>query len=281
MRHRLALVIAACLLALAGCGGDEGDDARTALDETARKLGQIRSGELSLSMRLDGRGAKAEAPVGFELDGPFALAREGGLPVARLRYTQIAGEGRGTATFISTGEDAFVEVAGKAYELDDAQARELVGRAAGGEGGKGGLGGLDLSSWVRKPKLVGTEQRDGVETDHLTAELDAVRALQELGGLAGAVGADAGRLDRETAERIRDAVRDAKVDVWTGREDRLLRRLELSASLELDVPEQVREALGDLVGGDLSVSVQVGKLNRPVTVDAPADPQPASALPQG
>ena len=105
-----AALLAALALGAAGCGGESGGggSATDALAETAENLGAIESGDLSLRLVVASDGTD----VGFELDGPFALAEDGGLPVAEIEYTQLAGAEEETATFISTGEKAFVETEG-------------------------------------------------------------------------------------------------------------------------------------------------------------------------
>jgi len=132
VRARLAAGLA--LAAVAGCGGEESPN--EALSKTAGNLQKIKSGTLAVDVSATGRGAGADAGLGFELDGPFALPTEGRLPVAKLRYTQLSGAQRATATFISTGKEAFVEAGGRAQRLPEAQARQL--RAATGQVSSGG-----------------------------------------------------------------------------------------------------------------------------------------------
>jgi len=81
---------------LAGCGG--GGHANQVMSDAAGSLGKLRSGNLTLRLVVAPReGTKGR--IGFELRGPFAL-RPGGLPVAKIVYTQISGAHQGTATFI-------------------------------------------------------------------------------------------------------------------------------------------------------------------------------------
>jgi len=143
MRRAAALLVVAAVAT--GCGSSH---AGQILSRTAGNLGKIRSGDLTLRLVVSPRqGTKGR--VGFELRGPFAL-RPGGLPVAKVAYTQIAGSRAATATFISTGTKAYAEVNGKAYELPPASTA-IVRQAAAGIGGSNGLGQFDISSWVRSP----------------------------------------------------------------------------------------------------------------------------------
>src|SRR2546423_10621033 len=106
-------LVAALVPALAGCGG--GGDATPILSRTAANLGKIHSGRLDLKFLVTPKDGKGR--VGFELHGPFELRR--GLPVADVDYTQIAGDRSPSATLISTGDRAYVDVGGRAYELPD------------------------------------------------------------------------------------------------------------------------------------------------------------------
>ena len=253
MRARLAAGLA--LAALAGCGG--GDSPNEALSETAGNLKEIKSGTLALDVSAEGRGGGADASLGFELDGPFALPAEGRLPVAKLRYTQRSGDQRATATFISTGEQAFVEAGGKTRRLPGDEAERL--RAATGEvSSSGGVRELRLDRWMREPKLDEGAEVGGDATDRIRAKLDVRRALADVGGSLVGNGKD---LER--------AVKDARIEVLTGKDDRLLRRLTVDLELALEVPESLRRRLGRLVGGKLRLAFQISDPNRKVTVKAP------------
>jgi hypothetical protein len=61
--------------------------------------------------------------------------------------------------------------------------------------------------------------------------------------------------------------------VVTGKDDRLLRRADVTVDLAVDDP-RVRDALGDLAGARLAMTLEVKDLNRPVEVGVP---QPQTA----
>ena len=256
MRARVAA--GAALVALAGCGGGGGaDSASEVASKTAAKLPDIRSGDMRVELAATGRGGGETAELGFRLEGPFALARDGGLPVAKLRYTQVSGGQEGSATFISTGREAFVEGGGAVRALPAEQARRL--RAAAGEVSQGGgVRKLDLERWMRKPKLSEGPDIGGDATDRIRAEVAVPAVAKDLAGSLG-----------DTRE-LEQAIKRARVEVLTGAEDRLLRRLTLDVDLALDVPKGMRRQLGELVGGDVRFVFEVADPNRKVSVPRPA-----------
>jgi hypothetical protein len=233
-------------LALAGCGGDDPDEV---LSQTAKKLGQITSGDLSMRMGIDAGGS---GKVGFALDGPFALKRGGGMPRVRMAYTQIAGSRSATVVLISTGRRAFVSAGGKTRELPPAQARRLrVGAGAAGRQ-------LKIGSWVRDPKLSDGPKLDGDETQRITAKLDVRSAARDLLGVAGALGPGSAALGQNPGELER-AVKSSSFELVTGKDDRLLRRLRIG--LDVQPAGARRTAVRFLIA--------VRKPNQPVRIAAP------------
>jgi hypothetical protein len=282
---RRLLVLVLLLPALAGCSiGGGGGDAEDALGETATKLGEIRSGTLDLRLIVAPRDGEE---FGFEVHGPFALADgDGDLPVLDVDYTQIVDGRRGTVSLVSTGEAAFAVVDGQAYELGEAQTEELraasgaLGGSAGGSGG-GGLEELPIDDWVVDPEVEDGGEVGGAETDRVSGELDIVAATNGLIALGRGLGRPLPRIEGPNADLLRDSARNTRFEVWTGKDDRLLRRLLLEAELGLQVPEELRAALGDLVGATITFELGVSEPNEDVTVKAPPNPRPSSELPGG
>jgi hypothetical protein len=276
-RGRLVVALSALLV---GCGGGGGGNAQEVLSETAGKLGRIHSGTLHLDFRVEPRGDTGAREFGFTLDGPFSFGESGRLPVASVDYTQIAGGQSATVTLISTGEKAYVRTGGRTYELRPDQADQLRS-AAGQLQSSGGLGEFAIDDWIQEPELHDGGDVGGAETDHVQAKLDVVIAARDLLGLMRQLSGDAPQLDEHDADRLADSVRSSRFEVYTGKEDRLLRRLELEVDFGLDVPKELRGALGSLVGARVLFELGVDDPNRPVTVAEPGDALPATELPAG
>jgi hypothetical protein len=268
-----------CLLviALAGCGGDDGPAPADVLRETAANMAKIRSADLGLRLVLEPEREPEAGRVGFALRGPVDL-RTGRLPAARLRYTQIAGPNQGEATFVSTGREAFVEVGGKAYRLPADQTSSLASEAGSVRQGVR----LPLGRWLRDPAVRDGGEVGGAETDRLSAKLDAATALRDIFGAARQAGAEqVPDISDAGADDLREAISSASIDIWSGREDRLLRRLRLRIAFRVSPPAALRERLGDVAGGRFALDVDLARVNAPVRVQAPADPRPAEELGAG
>jgi hypothetical protein len=271
--RRLAVASAFLALGVAACGGatEPSSSPQDALAETARNLGEIRSGTLGLRVTV---GSDSDE-VGFVVEGPFAFAEsEDALPLADLEYTQAAGDASETVRFVSTGEKAFVVLGGQAYELPAEQVASLRGTGSSEESGES-LGELRIDDWFQEPELSDGGSVGGVETDRVRAGLDVVATANDLLELAGSLGADAGRpLEGESAEQLRRAVESATVEVYTGKDDRLLRRLVVEARFRAAPPPELEDAFAGLPEADFRLELTITEPNSEVRVDEPANAQP-------
>jgi hypothetical protein len=261
--RRLLAAGAGLVMMTAGCGGP---DAEQALRDTSRNLGKIRSGDLTMRMVLRPAGG---AGVGFRLQGPFSLRQRTRLPIARIRYTEIRGRRQVPATLISTGRSAFVRVDGTTYRLPPGQADALriVSRGARGLDGLQ----LDVGRWIRDPETSGGPQVGGDDTDRVTGRVRVGPALHDV--LAAARKAGPGTLpSAKDIGRLDGAVTDSSVELLTGKEDRLLRRVRLDVAL--DVPDRLRERLGTATQLHIEFELGVSRPNRRVSVRAPSRSQP-------
>jgi len=276
VRRIVAVVLLATAPAVAGCGG--GGNPSPALTQTAAKLGTIRSGDLTLSLRVQPHGKGSE--FGFELSGPFSLGKKGSLPVADVEYTQTANGQQATARLISTGTKAYVQVGESTYALPAAQTEELRAATADLRSG-GGLAQLDIGNWVEHPELSDGGDVGGATTDHVHSGLNTAAAVGDLLSLSRGFGSIAPMLDARSRKRLVSATKSADLDLWTGKRDRLLRRLQIKADFGLAVPDALASALGTTVGAAVDFDLQIDDPNKTVHVSAPVHPLPASQFPGG
>jgi hypothetical protein len=262
---RLGLLLALLAALLFGCGGGGPQSANDVLGETSANLGKIKSGDLALELIFS---TKDGERAGFNLEGPFQL-RSGSLPEAQLDYTQIAGDQTATQTFIMTGDTAYVRMAGATFELPP----ETAGQVRSTLGATGGLGVIDLKGWVQDPGLAAGEEVGGAETDHVTGRLNVATVLTGLVAIASQFGGTTPLtpLEGKSAEQVEQAVDRATIDVWTGREDRLLRKLEITIEFS-PAAEQVKS----LVGAAVHFTLGISNPNEQVTIEKPTNVQPYS-----
>lgn len=259
-RHVKAVVVCVCALAIAGCGGASADDPREVLAATTERLGDIESADLEVDFEVAPSGIAGEEPFGWRIEGPVEFSDDA-LPEAEVTFTQFVGAEEGSARFLSDGEQAVAEVDGTAYALPEEQTAGLRGR---GED----LGVLDISDWVRTPRLEDGPEIDGTETQVVTAELDAEAAFDDLLELLPeAAGVSSGDLDPLTS-----AVRAASIEVVSGREDHLLRGL----TIELAFASETSQELGGqpIAGASFLLDVALTGLNQDVEVEIPAETEP-------
>lgn len=273
-----AAAVLAAALALPACGGSP-----SLLADTADKLSDIRSGILGFRFEISSRGA-LQGSVGYSLSGPFALPEAGKLPVARLRFTKTVGDTESTALFVSTGEQAFIGVGGKVYEMPEAQSAGL--RApSDGDSGANPLADLGIDDWFRDERESDGGRVGGAETTRIHGALQLANAVNDLLDLAGQMGASdlaaVPRFEGDSAESLDRAVRSATMDVFTGTEDHLLRRMAIHVVFGVSPAPGLGAAFGNLQGADVRLELDVTDPNRPVHVAEPAGALPASALPTG
>lgn len=256
-----SLAAAVALLAAVGCGASGGGSAQEALRDTARKLDDITSARIDLRMTAQ---SASSGPVGFRMRGPFALPERAGVPVADVELTELRGKQETTVKYVATGQDAYVVRDGKATKLS-------------GSGGVtfdrgNGLGSLRIDGWLRDPKVSDGGDVGGTDTDKISAGLNVARAFDDLGRLGEQLKTSAlanlRPLDARAREQVEKAARDATIEVWTGKEDRLLRRLVVN--VVLTAAGEVPEGLKALVPVTLSLTMDLAAVNQPVKVEAPA-----------
>jgi hypothetical protein len=249
--RRSAWILALVALAASGCGSSSSSDI---VSQTGGNVAKIRSGVLDLRLVITPHGNGS--PFGFELRGPFSF-RSGGLPVARITYTQLANGQSASATFVSNGKRAWVVSSAGTKPLSAAEAKGLSMSST--------LSGLDIGGWVKDATV-----SDGPgDTDRVRGTLDVVAAANGLSGVATLAGRSVPAIAGDDAKRLREATRSSRIELLTTKDDRLLRRLAASADFGFDVPPSLRAALGTDVGAKIDFRLGIARPNSRVVVTGP------------
>jgi len=267
----LTLLLVPVLALLAGCGGQELERASATTDgsqllrETLAHSGDLKSGRLDLALRGPGDGSA-------HVSGPFASEGKGKLPRFALTATVRKGSESERAGATWTGEKGFITLDNTAYAVSDLVVRQIeaVFEQAGAE--SGAPLGVDPAGWIKDPRNEGAAQVGDAQTVKLTGTADIPRVLddvQRLAGQARSFGLPGASLSPQERRESARAVRSMKVALYTGADDRILRRLVVDAVVrDPDTKADRRLAL------DLTFT----QVNREQQIAAPAHAQPFSAL---
>jgi hypothetical protein len=292
-RPLVSLVLVAVLVMAAGaCGGtDQEATSSTSVDQLLRQTfsggKQIESGRLNLDLRLTARGPGAGAlggPVVAKLSGPFASQGAGRLPRFALDGELRAGGQRLEAGVTSTGDAGFVTFQGTDYEVSDLIFRQFQAgyeeaQKRGGDKGQSFASlGLDPRRWLKDARNAGESKVGDTETIRITGGVDVAALLDDVDtalGKAGALGLQgADRLpDRLTPgqrRQVEQAVEDVRVEIHTGKDDRILRRMKV----RLEVADE------DAGSGSLDLDLSLTDVNEEQEIVAPSDPKPFADLAQ-
>jgi hypothetical protein len=282
----VSLVLAACGDSGSGSGGSGGasGDAETLLRQTFTGTHDIRSGKANIDLRVNVSGdASVRGPISASISGPFQSAGADQLPQFDMALDASA-QGQGfRAGLTSTSDRVFVNFGGTAYEVPAQLLDELKASyrrsQAGGSSGQMSLRslGLDPMSWLQDPTVEGTETIGGVETDHISSQVDVSALLDDVDTILARVGAQGlptgqqvpSRIPESDRRQIEDAVKSADIDVWSGTDDHTLRKLTLA--LSVDIPRESTSL-------DVALSIELTDLNQPQSIAAPATSRPLDEL---
>ena len=285
------ILLLVCALGVSACGGDAGDagdsGAATLLAKTFGEEKDIKSGRLDMAMDIKANGlAPGTTPSGLRVSGPFETAEKGGIPRFDLSFS-VAGTSAGA---ISTGKQGFLRFRDKAYSMNDALFEQMkqgyAEQAKQNDKKSGGARfqalGVDPRRWLKDAEVEGEEQMGGAKTTHVVADIETGKFLEDLDKilnrpeLAGAAGAAPTQLTDAQKKLIGESAKDAKVDLWTGTDDNILRRFNLS--LRFDVPADKEAEAGGLKDGTMKLDVALGGVNERQRIVAPKDAKPLDDL---
>jgi hypothetical protein len=308
---RMRTLLAVCALALpipaaiAGCGSDDSssEDPQTVLDETFNNDTTVSSGDLALtaSVKADGaQGGEFEA----SLSGPFQSDPDNPNTIPQLDWTATAtGSGAGQTIDFSgeavvTDDNAYVVYQDQAYEVGtDAftQLRDQVESQASAAGvgsptsfsegckqaveqagGDSSACDIDFESWLTNLTNEGTEDVGGTPTVHVSGDADVSKILTDIGNIASSIpSASSSGFDPSQLSLASGAVTDATIDVYSGTDDHVLRKLDVSLTIDPSALGAAAAGVGTIT---VSFSVEIDGLNETQTIEAPANPKPISDL---
>ena len=287
LRRGLLLSVVVAALGLAACGSSSSSgssgDAQTLLKQTFASGKPVKSGVLGISLTLKPSGSSTfTTPISFSISGPFQSRGTGQLPQSNFTISVAALGRKGQLGIVSTGTAGYVTLNGAAYQLPAADFQRLesgfssVGGSNQGGGGLSALG-INPQHWLTNASIVGSDNINGTDTTHIRAGVNVAALLEDLNTLLSKASSTAGTklpssIPQATQQKIAAAIKNATVDVWTGKSDKVLRKL----SLNLNVPVTGRLSTvgGGMTSAGIGFTLQYSDVNQPQTVSAPSNVHP-------
>lgn len=291
----LFAAVAALAVGLVACGGDDGggENPRQVLEGATLK--GVESGNLDLSLSV-----KAEGDGGADLDiavsGPFQGRGDEQLPLFDMT-AKVTGTADGDDVDFEGGvilsrDAGYVSYSGSAYQVEKSMfdgLQSLFGQAAQQSSSDQSAGDgvdaacrkkveqLQVSDFLSNLSNDGTEEVGGVETTHISGDLDVEKGIDTVVDLAGDPACQ-GQLGSTPVppvgaiDQVRDAVKSASIDLYVGN-DGIIRRVSGSVSVE------PQEGSGDgPSSADLTFDLTLSNVNQAQVIRAPANAKPLDQL---
>jgi hypothetical protein len=287
-RARAAIAIATALVAallVAGCGGGGNDeDPQQVLNQTFSNPTPIQSGILDLGLRIETTGGSSPGSFEAKLGGRFQSRPNGQFPLFDIDVSLKGDSGdrslSGSGGVTSTGDQAFVKFQGTEYAVPQQLYDEFVTTYTQLQGQSTNQGSgllrrlnIDPATWLTDLSNEGTEDIEGTKTIHISGKANVPQIVADLKTIARKAGNTVGNVDLAQLEQLNDVIRSGDVDVYSGEDDKELRRLQLS--FELKPPAGTPGAPDSL---SLDLVLNLADVNKPQTIQAPANAQPLQDL---
>ena len=285
-----ALVLIACGSSSSGDKVSSNTDVNTLLDRTFAGGKKITSGKFDfhVTMNIQG-GGSFNGPVDVRLAGPFESQGKGKLPKFDMDLS-FSGAGQNIkAGAESTGDKAFVGFNGQEYVLSDQifnqfkQGYEQAAAKSTSNGKQTSLASLGINpkAWLTNPTNAGDGKVGDADVVRITGGVDVGKLLDDLNnalskasslGLGAAAGGQLPtKLTAEQKQQVEKAVKNVKVEIDTGKEDAILRRMKI----DLNVSDPTGSNSGSAA---VTLDVQLLDLNKSQSFPTPENPKPFDQL---
>jgi hypothetical protein len=292
LRPLLLSLLAVLALAVAACGGGDKASSDTDVDkllaDTFKGNKKVESGKLDLSLRVDAKNAEGvNGPITLKVSGPFQTEGKQKLPKFKIDF---AFEGAGQsikAGLTSTGTKGFVNFQGSDYAVSDQVFKQFKAgyEQAQKQGNKQNQSlsslGLDPRRWLTNPKNEGEAKVGDDDTIKITGGVDvekllddvnqALRKTREL-GVQGAQGLPSQLTDAQK-KQVADAVKNPRVEIYTGKDDTILRRMVVAMGVV--TPKSSSSSSGS---ADFKLDLAISDLNEDQEISEPANAKPFDEL---
>ncbi len=291
-----ALLLAA--IALVACGGDDksstggtavkSDNAEDILAQTFSGANgkKVKSGKIDLTATINasGAGTNLNGPIDIKLSGPFQSLGKGKVPKFDMAL-EFTGAGQNIkAGAVSTGDKGFINFNGQAYAVDDATFKQFadgyIQAQKNPQSSPTNLKSLGLNpqNWLKDAKVDGDSNVGGTDTVKVTGTVDVPKLLTDVNTFlskAGSLGIpNAGTLPSKLTDaqvkQVEDAVKTSSVEIETGKDDSILRRMAFKLS--------VVDPQGSGSKADIDFDISLTDIGEDQSVQAPSNTKPLNDL---
>ena len=283
--------LAALLLALVavGCGGGDGANSGTDVDELLQDTfaggKAIESGRLSLALDVSSEGSGD--PLKIKVSGPFQSEGKGRLPKLDIDASLEGGGQSLAGGVVTTGEEAFVtigdtayQVAGPVYQQFKAGYEQSAKQSAGEKDQSLASLGVDPRRWLTNARNEGESKVGDTDTIKITGDVDVPKLLDDVNGALervralGVQGSEQipGKLTEEEKRQTAEAIDRLSVEIHTGAEDRILRRIVVAMGI---TPPEGSDSTEPV---DLRFDLQLLAVNEDQSIEAPGNARPFEEL---
>jgi hypothetical protein len=290
LRTLATLLVTLLAVALVACGGgdsaDSGSDVGQLLDDTFSGGTAIESGRLDVSVGIE---ADSGQPATLELSGPFQSEGAGRLPQLDLDASFEGGGQSIEAGVTATADQGFVsfggtdyEIAGPVFQQFKAGYEEAAKKSGGQESQSLASLGIDPRRWLTNAKNAGEAKVGDTDTIKITGDVDVPKLLEDVDAALekvrslGVQGSDQlpEKLTDEEKRQTAEAIERLSVEIYTGADDRILRRIVVA--LGIKAPEGTTTAGAQ--SADVRFDLQLLDVNEDQKIEAPANAKPFEEL---
>jgi hypothetical protein len=284
----LSLLLVLAVGLVAGCGGGDDEassstDVNELLEQTFTGKKEVNSGNLDLSLRIEAQGGEAgvSGPLLLRLSGPFQSQEDGRLPEFSLEASFEGGGQTFNAGATSTGDNGFLSFQGTDYAVDDQIFEQFKAgfeqAQQQGEDQQQSFSslGMDPRKWLTDPTNEGDAEVGDEDVIKITGGIDVSallddvnNALEKASALGlGQTGQVPERITDAQKRQVIEAVKDPRVEIYTGKEDQILRRMVVNLGVE-----------DSGTSGTVAFDVAITDLNEDQDIAEPSDAKPFQEL---
>lgn len=287
-RHLVLLLVLVSGL-ITACGGSSGGsgssgDADQLLRQTFSNSKKLHSATVDVNARIDASGVSgANGPISVRLTGPYESQGQGKLPKFSFNASLAAGGQSFQAGATWTGAKGFISFQGVQYAVSDNVARQFVNgyeqatKSRQSQGLNLATLGIDPTKWLKDARTEGDAKVGEADTTKITGEADVAKVLDDVNriiararsaGVPGTGNVPQQLTPQQKQEAVK-AIRKLAVQIYTGKDDHLLRRFVVNADVKDPSSAQ---------GATVSLDVTYTKVNQGQEISAPSGAKPFSQL---